>query len=104
MIDSYELLPDSDETCAHVRFCGRRGEPAFAWDARIMTREHYNRLHPDNPCRRQLILIGDESEHGTTIDIVLALPRIDRAAILKTLVMVRNYKALRPGRIEFGGD
>ncbi len=46
------------------------------------------------------------AEQGTTIPlrIGLKLPALDRAAILKTLIMIRNYKRLRPGRHEFGAD
>jgi len=34
--------------------------------------------------------------------VVLDIPRIDEPAILRTIIMIRNYKRLYPGRHEFG--
>jgi hypothetical protein len=32
----------------------------------------------------------------------LAVPLIDAATVLRSMIMIRNYKRLRPGRHEFG--
>lgn len=46
--------------------------------------------------------IGDTEAGITPITIVLNLSDIDEGAILKTLIMIRKYKRLRPGLICFG--
>jgi hypothetical protein len=46
--------------------------------------------------------IGDTETGITPITIVLNLPEIDEGAMLKTLIMIRKYKRLRPGLICFG--
>jgi hypothetical protein len=51
---------------------------------------------------RQFIDIGNEANEGRAIAIGLHVPAIDEPTIWKPITMVRNYKRLRFGRIEWG--
>ena len=48
------------------------------------------------------IEIRDGSESVFQIQVGLDLPIIDEQVIRKTIIMIRNYKRLAIGRIEFG--
>ena len=46
--------------------------------------------------------IGDNTPAGRNLIIALRIPVVDEPAILRTIIMVRQYKRLRAGRHEFG--
>jgi len=81
---------------ARIRFIGQfEGEPVV-WKARLRA------LAPDGT-GPQYLDIGPAEADGRPIEIGLAVPAIDEAVMLKTLIMVRNYRRLCPGRHEFAG-
>ena len=75
------------------------------WDTTLLTLAHY---HTEQPKSAQLTVrtafmeIGDETACGRAIHVALDIPHIDEPAILRTIIMIRHYKRLRPGRHEFG--
>lgn len=86
--------PGPDE--ARIRFIGPfEGEPVV-WKAQLCA------LAPDS-ADPQYLDIGPAEADGVPLEIGLAVPAIDEAAMLKTVIMVRNYRRLRPGRHEFAG-
>lgn len=92
---------------ARVRFLGRFNGEQTLWDARIMTLEAVLREALDSGqampiAPHQFIDIGNEGSEGRAITIGLHVPIIDEPTIWKTITMVRNYKRLRLGRIEWG--
>ena len=111
---AYRALSPLDGPFARVRFLGVFQGQAVAWDAEIVALEAYDRQWASRqgadraltiePARagRQFIEIGDPGENGLALRVGLALPRIDAAAVLCTMTMIRNYKRLRTGRHEFG--
>ena len=68
------------------RFCGRE----VVWDAELLA------LGADAPA--QFIEIGAPGPQGVALRVGLRRESIDRPTLLKTLIMVRNYKRLRRGR------
>lgn len=64
------------------------------WDALILA------LDPagESP---QFIEVGEAGRTGRLLTVGLKVPKLDAAALLKTTVMIRNYKRLRRGRHEF---
>ena len=51
---------------------------------------------------RNFIEIDAPAEQGVPLRVGLCLSRIDTPAIEKMIVMIRNYRRLRPGRHEYG--
>jgi hypothetical protein len=75
------------------------------WNAHIMTLSWYVKNRPDclSDTIKQFIKITPSEENGDfALKIGLATVRIDHPAILKTIIMIQNYKRLRIGRHEYG--
>ena len=105
----YRALSPLGGTCVQVCFLGVFQGQSVAWDAEILTLEEYDQRqgrHAPTPAPvrtwRQFIEIGMHAQQGVALRVGLAVPRIDAATVLRTMVMIRNYKRLRPGRHEFG--
>lgn len=79
-----------------LRFSGRFEGEDVVWDAELVALA----ATADMPV--QYLDIGVPGSRGVPIRIGLAVPAIDRATLLKAIMMVRNYKRLRRGRHEFG--
>lgn len=103
------VLPDGGlpDQSVRVRFSGRFQGADVVWDCQFLTvqaelraRGGAARSGADTGCN--FIEIGAPVAHGVPLRVALDLPRIDRPAILKMMVMIRNYKRLRPGRHAFG--
>jgi hypothetical protein len=97
----YLLVAVDDEGgWAEFRFIGPFRGRSVIWDARLS-------VLPPSPegaaPPRQYIEVTERDSLNYDLDIGLAVSRIDTATILKTIVMIRQYKRLRPGRHEFGG-
>lgn len=101
---SYVSEPSEDR--ADIRFIGKFQGSEVVWDATVMTLKHYNasQLHHGGPTtNKQFIDVASTGTEYRRIVIGLAVACIDQPALLKTMVMVRKYKRLQPGRHEFGG-
>lgn len=99
----YQLFPPLGEAHCHFRFTGMFQGKQVVWDAYLQTLSYYVCNHsPALNSARQFIEVGEAGELGRAIRIGLHLPVIDEPAILKTLIMIRQYKRLAPGRHEYG--
>lgn len=100
------LVTDADDATARVRFVGPFQGEDVVWDCRFVTlREAQRQLAPRShsaPRLRNFIDIGAPGATGMSIRVGLDIEHIDHSAILKMIVMIRNYKRLKPGRHEFG--
>ena len=92
----------------HIRFAGPFQGRQVIWDARIVTLEHECRdrqsARPpaDRPGLRQFIDVGSAGEGVRHLRIGLNVERIDEPVILKTIIMIRQYKRLHEGCHEYG--
>jgi hypothetical protein len=92
--DDFELLDAPGAAAVRLRFQGTlRGEPV-RWDATFMTLARAG-------APRSFIEVGDAAELRS-LTVALPVAAMDLPAIRKTVVMVRNWKRLAPGRHEFG--
>jgi hypothetical protein len=101
----YTLLAAPDSGQAHFTFSGRFQNREIVWDASLLTLARYHSGQPaaSQPVVRSAFLdIGSAGAHGRAIRIALDIDQIDEPAILRSIIMIRNYKRLRPGRHEFG--
>ena len=102
---SYELVATEGDFYAHFRFTGKFTQIPVIWDAHLYTLAYYfnqvvesSQPHP----ARQFIDVGKLTKFGRRIDIALNIQAIDEPAIVKTMIMVRQYKRLASGRYEYG--
>ncbi|MEJ2361962.1 MAG: hypothetical protein P8Z75_11110 [Gammaproteobacteria bacterium] len=99
----FELLSSLDAPVCHLRFTGPFLGHRVIWDASLQTLAYYVSNHPDlGQSARQFIEVGDSGARGRQLTVGLNLPLIDQPAILKAIIMIRQYKLLAPGRHEFG--
>jgi hypothetical protein len=97
----YEIVEKTSDQHCNFRFAGKFLGEDVIWDARLITLAYYAR---ETGKRRlqQFIEVGESCEHGRRITIALNLPGIDEPAILKTTVMIRQYKRLSSGHHAYG--
>ena len=102
---SYQLIKCERDQYAHFRFCGKFLQQDVIWDAHLYTLAYYFNKVVET-CRppqvRQFIDVGELTATGRCIRIALHLPAIDEPAIIKTMIMVRQYKRLASGHYEYG--
>lgn len=86
----YRLSGTPGETEARFEFIGRFDQAPVVWETRLLA------LGAGEG--EQFIEIGPARGERRVLTVGLALERIDPPAILKTVIMIRNYKRLREGR------
>jgi hypothetical protein len=87
------VIDPGDGSYQIVRFRGPFQGRTIRWLARIQAQGRDQRAY---------ISIGNIDADDAEIEIGLPVASIDTPTIKKTLVMIRQYKGLRPGRREFG--
>jgi len=85
----------------YVQFTGNFAGKAIVWNACIYTINEYAKRHEVADDPKQVIDIQLEKE-CYLIDIALNIEHINKAAIERTIIMIRKYKRLRIGRHEYG--
>lgn len=105
----YSYLSEPEPGRAHIRFSGPFQGTEVIWNAQIVTLTRYHRkLSPGKQHRhagtglRQFIEVGAAGHGMRNLLVVLNVPSIDEPVIRNTIIMIRKYKRLRPGRHEFG--
>lgn len=105
----YLCTPTAEDTIVRVHFLGRfQGRPV-AWNATIYTLERYHQeqspagaASSQRASARSFFEIAPAADGSCGLKVGLNLPVIDEPAVKKTIIMIRNYKRLRPGRHEWG--
>ena len=97
---------DSMDAC-DIRFIGNFDGEAVVWQAHIQTLRSYAHELERQPGTvekvrlRQFIDI-QKQQYSYQLIVGLNLNKIDEAAILRTIIMIRKYKRLHLGRHEYG--
>lgn len=102
---AYKLLAPLTATQARFRFAGKFQNREIVWDATLLTLSAYHAGQPASTAavqRLPFIEIGDATEQGRPLRVALDIAQIDEPAILRTIIMIRQYKRLHAGRHEFG--
>lgn len=93
----------------HLRFLGRFQDRPVVWDATIHAlglphedRGTQNAAALRIPTARSFIDIAPAGGETFRLTVGLNLDLIDEPVIRKTIIMIRNYKRLRLGRMEWG--
>ncbi len=107
LVGDYQILSVLNGQMAQLTFRGGLDGREVRWNCEFVTlKKEYKRLcgssstgsHPSIRCFIEI----DAVEVPASIRVGLNLPLINAPAIEKMILMVRNYKHLRPGRHEFG--
>jgi len=101
----FSLLAPLEFSQARFAFTGMFQNHEIVWDTTLLTLAHYHAELPESaqPTVRIAFLdIKGETARGRAIRVALDIPHIDEPAILRTIIMIRNYKRLHPGCHEFG--
>ncbi|MFV2059360.1 MAG: hypothetical protein ACC653_01680 [Gammaproteobacteria bacterium] len=88
-------------TLAHIKFPGLFNHQNIIWDAKIRTLKS---LAPANSNTgiKQFIDVPEHDSELKLISIALNVDKISTPEILKTIIMITNYKNLKTGRHEYG--
>ena len=106
----YKLLSPLGGQTAHIQFKGLFQGKQVLWDTHLITlREIYRQgvaagrySDKDTLSLLQYIEINEKDAAELTLTIGIDVPVIDRPTVLKTIIMIHNYKRLRHGRHEYG--
>lgn len=96
------LLDEPGGTQLRLRFCGPFEGREVTWDALLITLDAWQRAHPDSTIVQNFIDVGGETAEGIALTVGVQVDRIDLPAVRKTMMMIRQYKRLRPGRHLYG--
>ena len=102
---AYQLLAPLTATQARFSFAGKFQNQEIVWDATLLTLTQYHAEQPAAAAsveRSAFMEIGDAKEQGRSIRVALDIMQVDEPAILRTIIMIRQYKRLHAGRHEFG--
>lgn len=93
----YQCLDPLGGERVRLRFEGRLLGRPVTWDATLCT------LNACTPrAIRRFIEVGDTTADGVRLVVGLDVPSIDAPTLQKTVIMIRGWKNLRPGRHDYG--
>jgi len=106
----YQLITPLTADLARFYFVGPFEGREIVWNATLMTLEHYvhqgcqqARYRADETIQlQQFIEISEETIEPLPILIVHDIPCVDAGRVLKTVLMIRNYKRLHRGQHPYG--
>lgn len=106
----YEIIAQDSDEHARLLIYGAWQQPDIVWQAEVFTLQaYYRHQHPGQPLNknikiRQFIDVDDRIAELPTLHIGLNVQKIDKPTILKTVVMINQYRRLCPGKHEYGPE
>jgi hypothetical protein len=98
----YQLI-SLKPTKAHIQFSGMLNNKNVIWDATIQTLSSLAAPNAKDGIK-QYIDIPKQHSKLTSISVALNVEKISTPEILKTIIMITNYKNLKTGRHEYGEE
>lgn len=103
----YTLLQQHSAEHVELQFNGSLFNQPVVWQAHIRTLRDYCFYELAIPQQLDTVhaqAFIDINTHNNQYSLLVALniPVIDDAAILRTIIMIRQYKRLQPGRHQYG--
>jgi hypothetical protein len=92
---------DGDDR-AVFQFTGSLLGRDVTWQCELVTLARHARDTRQSACRQYLDIRPTSRSDEFVIRIGLMLPVIDAAAVARSIIMVRKYRRLAPGRHEYG--
>lgn len=96
----FTLLAPIAATRARLQFEGPFEGQQIVWDAELLALGKISLS--ENAGRRAYIDIGEPGPKGRSLRVGLDVEALDEAVVWRTIIMVRQYKRLRPGHRPFG--
>lgn len=87
----------------YIQFEGRLKNQSVVWNACIRTIEEFSQSQAVADDPKQFIDIQLQGDIYM-LEVGLNVQQIDQATIERTIIMIRNYKRLQPGRHEYGAQ
>jgi len=98
---NYLIVGELSSNKVYLQFEGKLNGSAVVWNACICTIDDYAQRHVIDKDPKQFIDIKIEKEIYW-LKIALNIKQINKAAIERTIIMMRKYKRLQVGRHEYG--
>lgn len=101
------LIDQREDDACLLRFIGPfEGQPVV-WQTQLQTlhkfaEEYRKRTGTKDSLKLRQFIDMDKQQDNYRLQIGLNLDKIDDAAILRTIIMIRQYKRLHMGRHEYG--
>ena len=100
---NYRLLEELRPDQAYFRCSGTYRSKPIEWTVRLFTLYSYLQAHsPEVSQARQMMHTRLTDEGCGEVTVALNLEVINHAAIVKTIMMIRQWKGLGPGHHEWG--
>lgn len=107
---NYKALSPLGGQTAHIQFKGSFQGEEVLWDTHLITLQEIYRQgiasgkyrDKDTITLSQFIEINEKDTAEVALTIGIDVPVIDTPTVLKTIIMIHNYKRLRHGRLEYG--
>ena len=99
--EDYLLESELPVSKAYIKFTGMFQGELVVWNACVQTIEDYARHNQTAKDPMQFIEIN-VADGVCFLQVGLNIALIDKPAIERTILMIRNYKRLHPGRHEYG--
>lgn len=96
---SYTLLESLLPWRARFTFTGPFQGSIVLWNATLLTVDHASASAAKTVSS---IEVGEMTTAGRDLIVTLDIPAVDEAEILRTIIMIRQYRRLRPGHHAFG--
>lgn len=100
----YTLLEPPTPNRARFTFTGPFESAEVIWDATLLALPGSLSLDAESAAhapRPDYIDVGEPGEFGRRLVVALTVPAIDDAVILRTIIMIRQYRRLHRGRHDF---
>jgi len=97
----YLLATEMPANKVYLQFEGVLNKKAVVWHTCIRTIDEYAEQHFVESDPKQFIDIKIDNKNYL-LEIALNIQQIDKAVIERTIIMMRKYKRLQPGRHEYG--
>lgn len=101
----FNLLEALTASHAHFSFVGQFKNEEITWDATLLTLERYHAEQPHSSQavqRSPFLEVGAQTTSSRALRVVLDVAQIDEPTILRSIIMVRQYKRLSLGHHDFG--
>ncbi|MCW9024553.1 MAG: hypothetical protein OQK73_07705 [Gammaproteobacteria bacterium] len=104
--DDFLLLSPAPSQKVSLKFSGFFEGNDVVWNLTLFTLHEYylntTQTNESNDIRQFIFIELLKSSHEVVMNIALDVPIIDKPTIIKTIMMVRNYKALHHGWHKWG--
>lgn len=105
----YVLLSPLPDTAARAQFIGPFQGREVLWDMQLYTLGRHEQERGRVPTApnfslRGLMIIEPDTADVYRLEVALNVPVIDETVVRKTIVMMRNYRALRLGLRTWGDE